>query len=86
MRPRLGSAATLANDAPTLTFGGTTPDALFLSMSEREFKACDPNGALSADGLGLLGIVLVFRIERLGIKAATSTEIKPRRLRRPELG
>jgi hypothetical protein len=75
----------LTNDATTLTFGRTTPDALFLPMSEREFKACDPNGALGADALGLLGVILVFRIERFWIKAAARAEIKPRRLRRPEL-
>jgi hypothetical protein len=75
----------LTDDATTLTFGRTTPHALFLSMTEREFKACDPNGALGADGLGLLGVVLVLRIERFRIKATARTEIKPRRFRRPEL-
>jgi hypothetical protein len=75
----------LTDDATPLTLGRTTPDALFLPMSEREFKACDPNGALGADGFGLRGVVFVFRIERFRIKAAARAEIKPRRLRRPEL-
>lgn len=80
-----GGTATLTDNATPLTLGRTTPDALFLAMPEREFEACDPNGALGADGLGLLGVLLVLRIERFRIKAAARTEIKPRRLRRPEL-
>jgi hypothetical protein len=82
---RLRSATTLSDDTPTLTLGRTTPHTLLLAVPERELKAGDPHGALGADGLGLVGFVLILRIERLRIKPATRTKIKPRRLRRTEL-
>jgi hypothetical protein len=78
MWARSGGTASLTDNATTFTFGRATPDALLLAMPEREFKACDPNGALGADGLGLLGVLLVLRIKRFRIKAAARTEIKPR--------
>ena len=66
-----GSAAALADDAATLTFGGAAPNPLLLPGCECVLQARDAYVALFAHGLGSVRLVLLIWVEHPRIEPTT---------------
>jgi len=75
-----GRLAPLAHDAPTLTFGGATPDPLALTVGQRVLEAGLANRAHLAHGLGRLCVRVVVGIwvEDLDVDAPAGGPLAPR--------
>jgi hypothetical protein len=65
----LGGATALSDDASALTLGRSTPNALLLTVREREFETGDAYRTLGADVLRLIGGVFVLWVKHGGVEA-----------------
>jgi hypothetical protein len=63
----------LPDDATSLTLRGTTPDASFLPVHQRVFKARNAHAASVTDRFGLLSIVVIVRIEDARFEPTTGS-------------
>src|SRR5438270_36955 len=69
-----------ADDPPPLALGRPAPHALFLPVGQRPFQAGLLDGALHADGLGFLRLLVRDGIKDVGIYAATGRPLPPYQL------
>jgi hypothetical protein len=64
----LRRSAALPQDAPTLSFGATAPDAFLLAHCESVLETSFPHRALSANVLGHVDVVVIVgRVEDHGV-------------------
>src|SRR5438477_802364 len=78
-RRRLRGLAALADHPPPLALGGPAPDPVPLPAGQGIFQACLPYGALSADGLGHVGLLVGDRIEDVRVDSPTRCAVTPRK-------
>src|ERR671923_2419466 len=77
LKEGLRSATALADDPPALTFGAAAPDAFLLADRERMLETRCAHGALSADILGWLSLLVRGGVEDHGVEAATGSVLAP---------
>jgi hypothetical protein len=73
----LRRTATLAKDATALAFGKTAPDAVLLAHREGVLQADLAHRALRADRLRAARVLVLRRVEDLGVDATTCGELPP---------
>lgn len=75
--PKLGATPTLAEDAPAIAFGRSTPHAGLLTGAERVLEARLLDAALRAYLFGYLCLFVSFRVEDARIQASTGAQHPP---------